>query len=325
MCKPLLLCPFFLRPNLRNLAAQIMAEFCRAAVIQMSGVPEIGRRIDARLLQAGEHIKVEAPVPVRIGLHRLPIVVAVAVRSRKKHHLRPVRAACIKDLIQHFYRSGGYLILLELRVFRKRNGKAAGWGERVNAAGFGLLPGAAVWKIFEQFTALSKGTEVFEPLPAIPFLIPEGRFATSRIELILAAVCFAAVLMWLIARRKDLPGNGDLLWTVLCVWGLVRALTESFRAEPLLRAGNADLMQILFLVLADAGFAVWTERRIRTQKSAVFTAAEWIAVLTCETVMVLNTAGVLSIGSGIGDLVMLAGCTVLCTVLILLCGNDSRY
>ncbi len=214
---------------------------------------------------------------------------------------------------------------LRLSDFRKRNGKAAGWGERVNAAGFGLLPGAAVWKIFEQFTALSKGTEVFEPLPAIPFLIPEGRFATSRIELILAAVCFAAVLIWLIARRKDLPGNGDLLWTVLCVWGLVRALTESFRAEPLLRAGNADLMQILFLVLADAGFAVWTARRIRTQKSAVFTAAEWIAVLTCETVMVLNTAGVLSIGSGIGDLVMLAGCTVLCTVLILLCGKDSRY
>ncbi len=213
---------------------------------------------------------------------------------------------------------------LRLSDFRKRNGKAAGWGERVNAAGFGLLPGAAVWKIFEQFTALSRGTEVFEPLPALPFIMQEGRFAPSRIEMILAAACFAAVLIWLIARRKDLPGNGDLLWTVLCVWCMVRAVTESFRAEPLLRAGNADLMQILFLTLADAGFAVWTARRFRTQKSAVLTAPEWIAVISCETVMALNTAGVLSVGSGIGDLAMLAGCAALCTILILLCGKDSR-
>ena len=213
---------------------------------------------------------------------------------------------------------------LRIRDFRKRNGKAAGWGERINAIGFGLLPGAAVWKVFEQWTALARGTEIYEPLPALPCMTPEGRFAPSRIEMILAAACFAAVVIWLIARRKDLPGNGDLLWTVLCVWGMARAVTESFRAEPLLRAGNVNLTQILFLALADAGFAVWTARKAGTQKSAVLTAAEWIAVLGCETVTALNTAGVLSAGSGIGDLAMRCGCAALCTLLILLRGKDSR-
>lgn len=213
---------------------------------------------------------------------------------------------------------------LKLADLRKRKNTAAGWGERLNAVGFGLLPGAAVWKVFEQATLLAYGEDICEPLPAIPFVTAEGRFAPTHIEMIGAIACFALILLWLILRKKDLPGNGDLLLTVLCVWSLFRVFTEAFREESLLRAGNLDLITVLFLLLADICLAVWTVRRQRTQKSTAFTVLEWFAVLCSEAVIVLTAAGILTAGSRIGDLAIHTGCVILCAALMLPAGKDSR-
>ena len=47
-------------------------------------------------------------------------------------------------------------------------------------------------------------------------------------------------------------------------------------------------------------------------------------MLSCETVLVLNTADVLSAGSRIGDMAVNAGCMALCMLLMLMAGKDSR-
>lgn len=208
---------------------------------------------------------------------------------------------------------------------RKRNGEAAlSSGNRLNAVGFGLLPGAAAWKVFEHTTTLGRGKPVFEPLPEIPFLTADHCFLPSRIEMVLSLLCFLAFVGWLILRKDDLPGNGDLLLAVLCVWGMIRTWTEGLRTEPFLRAGNVNITQILFSAAALIPMGVWASRLEKAKKSTVFTALEWIAVLGCVCIMILNSSGVFSAGSGIGDFSINAGCAVLSILLILLTGKDSR-
>ena len=219
-----------------------------------------------------------------------------------------------------------FLLFAFLRLLETRKRTAVGTpsGKALNAAGFGLFPALAVWKLFEQATPLGKGIACFEPLGGIAFLAEDGRFAVSRAEMILACVCFAGLVLWLIIRREDLPANGDLFLTALCLWGLIRGFTEGFRGETLLRAGSVNLTQIMMLLLADLAFAVWTVRLDATQKNTAFSVLEWIAVLSCEAVTVLTTAGVLSAGSRIGDAAVGAGCMLLCLLLMLPAGMDSR-
>ena len=227
---------------------------------------------------------------------------------------------------------GGALSFLVILLFgairltglRRRGGSTGMIGERLNAVGFGMLPGAAVWKLFEMNTTLGRGKEVFEPLPELPLITAEGHFAPSWIELICCLICFTAILAWLAFRRHELPGNGDLMMTVVCVWGMFRSFTEHFRAEPFAYAGCINITQIILFVMTDICLAVWTVRKERMQKSTVFTVLQWIAVLSCQTAAVLTDGGILSAGSQIGDLAVTAGCTILCTLLMLLAGKDSR-
>lgn len=216
------------------------------------------------------------------------------------------------------------VLFCQLWVFERRKRKEASAAVWANAFGFGLLPGAVVWKIFEHRTVLGTGTALFEPLRGIPFLTAEGCFLPSRIELVLAGLCFAAVVLWLILRREDLPDNGDLLLTALCIWTTVRAFTEGFRAFPFLRAGKINLTQILLLAGAYLALGVWSRRPGRTQKSTAFTVLEWVIAVGCGIVMVLHTAGILTVGSAAADTAVNAGCTILSMLLILLAGKDSR-
>ena len=197
-------------------------------------------------------------------------------------------------------------------------------GARMNAAGFGLLPGIAVWKIFEQETRLAFGTDIMKPLPEIPFLTAEGKYAPCRIELAAALIVFLLLVLWMILRKNDIPGNGDVLLTVLCAWGGVRTLTETFRADPLGMIGSVDIVQIAAFLLTMIPLAVWSVRRERTQKGYLMAVLEWMAVAGCGTVMIMIRAGVLSAGSEPGDFAVLIGCALLSVLLVLLAGKDSR-
>ena len=160
--------------------------------------------------------------------------------------------------------------------------------------------------------------------PPFPFVTADNCFQPSRIEFILAVLCFAAIVCWLVIRKKEIPGNGDLLLIVLCVWGMIRAFTDGLREIPFMQAGAVNLTQIVFLLISDIPMAVWTYRIEKKQKSTVFAVLEWIAVAGCQTALVLNTCGVISSGSGIGNLAVNAGCTILPILLMLLAGKDSR-
>ena len=69
---------------------------------------------------------------------------------------------------------------------------------------------------------------------------------------------------------------------------------------------------------------VIAERPGRTQKSTAFTVLEWVIAVGCGIVMVLHTAGILTVGSAAADTAVNAGCTILSMLLILLAGKDSR-
>ena len=220
-----------------------------------------------------------------------------------------------------------FLLFATLKAadLRRQGGENRIGGVRMDAVGFGLLPGIAVWKIFEQSLFLAQGKKVFEPLPEFPYLTAEGYFAPSRIEMILAVLIFTWIVIWLSARKRDLTGKGDLLLTVVCVWAMVRVLTEEYRAVPLITAGNVNLIQLLLLAGADVCLLIWTIRNEETeQRSTAFSVLEWITVLSCEAVLILNAAGVLTAGSQIGDLAVKAGCVILCLLLMMFSGKDCR-
>ena len=228
--------------------------------------------------------------------------------------------------------AGAFLAFLVFLLFfllwaaesRKMKRGTADSGEWLNGAGFGILPAAAVWKAFEHATSLGAGIPIPDPIPVIPFLSSGECFAVSRTEMVLSVICFFILAVWLIARKNDLPRNDDLFWITVCIWGMTRAWTEGFRRFPLLYAGSVNLSRVLFLAGADLSLLVWTIRTGKIQKSTVFTVLEWIAVLGCETVILLNSSGILTMGSGIGDMAVNTGCTVLCMLLMLLAGKDAR-
>lgn len=213
---------------------------------------------------------------------------------------------------------------LYLGSIRRSRGKPLPFGEWVNALGFGLLPGIALWKIFEMNTFLKAGREIPEPLPGFPWLTAEGRFLPSRIELAAAVLLFTGIVLWMILRKREVPGNGDTLITVACLWCCARMFTETLRAQPLWTLGGTNLIQIAFFLGAMGCLTAWTVRRERAQKSTALTILEWLAVLCCGAAEILNTAGILSVGSGIGDWMVNLGCSVLMAILILTAGADSR-
>ena len=216
-----------------------------------------------------------------------------------------------------------FFVLWVLDVRKRTMGRLTA-GHWTNAAGFGLLPGIAVWKAFDAFAGnTGNGKLLFQPIRDIPWITADGRFVPGRIEFCTAVLLLAGMIIWLIIRKKDIPGNGDVLITVLCMWGAVRSVTEGLRSEPP-RTGPFSLVILLAAAAELICLAVWTMRREQKQKSAVMTALEWTAVAGCGALILLQEAGILSMGSEIANFAASSGCALLTAVLILSTGRDSR-
>ena len=216
-------------------------------------------------------------------------------------------------------------VLIWLRIAKKQETGRQNAGTWLDAAGFGLLPGLAVWKAFEPFVLETgiNGKPLFEPLESLGWLSAYGRFYPGRMELCGAAAAFTGIALWLFIRKKDMPGNGDVAWTVLCLWSAIRSVTDSLR-ETTVRIAGLNAM-IAAAVLAEIiVLAIWTVRRGRKQKNAGLTAMEWAAVTACGAVLLIQDAGILSPGSGIARLAISVGCAILSAALILSAGKDSR-
>ena len=216
--------------------------------------------------------------------------------------------------------------LLWIRETRKVSKEKPGAGMMFNAAGFGLLPGLAVWKIFEPYYGLeilSGGKKLYEPLEPVLHLSRGEYFAPERIELIALLIAFAAVVIWLIIRREPVPGNGDLFLSVICIWSAIRTTTETLRSTPL-RIQGISIFIVSSIAVEIVVMGIWTVRRGKRQKSAVMTALEWTGILACCAIIILQDAGVVSMGREITNLVVTLGCSILTAALILSAGKDSR-
>lgn len=217
--------------------------------------------------------------------------------------------------------------LLWIREARKISKEKISVGTMFNAAGFGLFPGLAAWKIFEPYCGLDimTGKKLFDPFGQIPHLTRGERFAPDRIELLAILIAFVAIVIWIIARRQPLPGNGDLFLSVICIWSAIRTTTETLRANPARLGTDGISVFILGAIAAEiTAMAIWTVRRGRKHKSAGMTLLEWLAILACSVISILQDLQVMSMGSPIANLAAAAGSSALTAALILSAGKDSR-
>ena len=206
---------------------------------------------------------------------------------------------------------------LRAAMNKKRAGEqrlSGGWADCI---GFGLLPAMAVWKTFETLYG-GAGRPVIEPLPLIPGVTENGRFVPCMTEAAAAILCFAGICIWLMIRREELQGAGEVPVTAACLWAGVRIVTESLREPP-----DNTVRYICCAVIA-ACLAWWTYRQKGSAHTGKRMAANWAAAAVCAAMIVLTASGTLSVGSEIGDLAVLAGCAVLLVLITLLCGGDSR-
>ena len=214
----------------------------------------------------------------------------------------------------------------EIRILgvQRRIRKTIYMGDRADGIGFGLLPGLIVWKIFEQGTNAGLGKSSFSPLDNLPWITEEGFFMPCRIEIVAAVICFAGIVLWLMLRRKDLSGNGDLLLSVLCVLGSIRCVTEFFRAEPWIHAGNFTLVIPFFCIMNWVCLIMWAVRRDRLQKNLLMDLVEILGAILCTSGILLISMRIITIGNNVADLIVLSAAAFIMAVLTLAAGMDAR-
>ena len=209
----------------------------------------------------------------------------------------------------------GLLFALGWLIRTKKNGGLL--AEAIpDALGFGLLPGAAVWAVFEHWTPLGKGLPVMEPIPVGTWWTPDGMFAPARVEMTLLLVCFAGMCLWLALRRREELPRGEVLCVGLALWATVRMITEGLRQEQYTVLGGHRMVlyaAMCILLLLAVRWAM-KDRRPRNQ-AAVW--LMWIAFLAAIAVPVLQGQGLMTVGSDIGDLLVKAGCAAVCLLLAL--------
>ena len=168
---------------------------------------------------------------------------------------------------------GAALSLLTLLAFAniwigwKRKGSSEE-GEKafslLDGLGFGLLPSIAVWKCFEHFTRLGQGNALTEDFPALPWVTEKGLFQPARLEALMALALFAALIVWLMARKKELPAMGDLAGVSLTLWGGVRLVTEGVRISQPGIGGMPPVNGWLAAASMLICLLIWMIRDIRT-------------------------------------------------------------
>lgn len=207
--------------------------------------------------------------------------------------------------------------LLRKAMNKKSAAKARALVSWLDEIGFALLPAAAVWKIY-AVTGAGAGREIIEPLPLIPGLTENGRFIPENIEAAAALICFGGICIWLMIRKDGPEGTGDLLIVSLCLWSGIRIVTESFREPP------NNVFRYVYCAVIFACLIYWSLRRSQDtamQRRMIF---DWVAAGICTAMIVLTASGTLSVGSPIGDLAVVFGCSVLLMTVTLLCGGDQR-
>ena len=206
---------------------------------------------------------------------------------------------------------------------RRRHGRTAFPGTPVNALGFGLLPGIAVWKAFEQETALSAGKTLPEGLGEAAWLSEGGCFQPCRLELLLAAAAFGAMMLWLALRKEEIPENGDLMGIAALQWSAARLWTEPLRAAEEGLPGGRTPVMILFAAVLGLILALWTVRTLKQHQHTGYALACVPVYLAAAAVIFLQRAGILTVNP-LADGVIRAVCALLAMKAAVCMGRVSR-
>ncbi len=177
---------------------------------------------------------------------------------------------------------------------RRTNPQGSGAARLAGGLGFGLLPAACVWKIFEQRTFLGRGAPLGEELekliPPEGIFTAEGRWLPGRIEAAAALALFAAVILWLVIRRQPLREDQDIAGVCAAGWSAVRTVTEGFRLPRSEAPGMGYAAGWLAALAGAAVLTAWVLRLIRKKKNTGYAAL-------CVPVYALSAAGTGLIGS----------------------------
>ncbi len=206
---------------------------------------------------------------------------------------------------------------------RRRRGRSAFPGTLWNALGFGLLPGLAVWKAFEQETAASAGRPLSEGWGGIPWLSEGGCLQPCRVELLLAVLAFGAMMLWLGLRKEEIPENGDLLGIGAMLWSAARLDTEPLRAAEEGLPGGRTPVMILYAGILGLILALWTVRSLKQHQKTGYAAACVPVYLVSVTVVFLLRAGMLTVNP-LADEVIRAVCVLLAMKAVICMGRISR-
>ena len=200
---------------------------------------------------------------------------------------------------------------------KKRTGRDIFAGQVMNGIGFGLLPALAVLKAFQE-AGTGVGSAVPDPLPRLRWLTVNGYYMPGRIETAAALALFLLLCLWLIAQRSELPDNGDLIMIAVCIWAVIRLVSEDFRRQP------ADLFRYTSCGTVLLCAAIWSVRRAGIAGTYSRTAAELGAIGICIAVNLLTSAHLLSAGSEIADFAVKTGSAAMMLLLTLMTGGDLR-
>lgn len=212
--------------------------------------------------------------------------------------------------------------LLWNAFFRRRGGR--GFGTLMNGAGFGLLPAIAVWKSFEpDMTGVAASAEadrmwtpgtlsfLRDPMPARP-------------ELFLILLCFLALSLWVILRKEDLTGNGDVLAVSATLWSTVTWITEPLHGEAGFRLLSMNVRFPVAFALMLLCLALWIWRGSEEQKNTGYALACVLVFLGGAVMTALLRTGRVTTGSGTADFAIQAGCALLAMKAVLCMGRVSR-
>ena len=220
------------------------------------------------------------------------------------------------------YGTASFLILilfmsLWLMGRKKRSGKPIFAGQVMNGVGFGILPAVSLLKALQEMST-GNGSVTPDPIPKIPWLTVNDCYRPGRIEAVAALALFLIMCLWLIARKNEIPDNGDLLIISLCIWAAIRLVTEDFRDDPM------DLFRFTSCGTIVSCLLLWIIRRTWIHPSKLRSIIDILSVGTCVAVNLLTSFSILNAGSEIANFSVKTGSAGLMLVFTLIVGSDLR-
>ena len=203
----------------------------------------------------------------------------------------------------------------------KEKGKEASWAD---AVGFGLLPGIAVWKSFEQGTRLGLGTAVTAGLPVLPWVTREGIWLPSRLESVMSLILFAAVILWLMIRKKEWPAGWDLAGVSVTLWCALRLITEGARAAQTGIGGLPPVMGWLAAAGMLLCLILWTVRSVRAHVHPGYFFACWAVWVAAVALIAVMRNGLLTLNHPWADCMAVILAAALAMKAVLCMGRISR-